>query len=214
MTIRRRLTGALLAGFLLTAAASGCGSDEDRGGDTATAQIDTSAAPAAAKWQSYRGVYVPFTQAGPADTGGPVPVKYAQTPQGAVAAAMQAQARLSLAPDDAWSHVANTLVVAGPGRDAFATARVFASITTEADPGSTAQFQGFRIEGWSSEAVTVWLATRMPTGELSAQPSRMLWQRGDWKLELPSEQKADEQGRVPTDPVALSGLDGYTEFHR
>ncbi|MET8427823.1 hypothetical protein [Nocardia sp. NPDC004860] len=213
MTIRRRVIGALLAGLLLSAAAAGCGRDHDadRNG---TAHIDISAAPATAKWQSYRGVYVPTTQAGPAETGGPVPVKYQQNPQGAVVAAMQAQARLSLAPDDAWNKVANTLVVAGPGRDAFATARVFASITTETDPAQTAQFQGFRIDGWTPEAVTVWLATRMPTGELSAQPSRMLWRSGDWKLELPAGQKADEQGRVPTDPVALTNLDGYTEFHR
>lgn len=213
MSIRERVSGALLAAMVLAGVAVGC-SGGDRTGTTPPAPIDSTAAPAAAKWQSYRGVYVPLSQAGPAQTTGPVPVGYTQTPQGAVVAAMQAQARLSLAPDDAWSKVANTLVVAGPGRDAFATARMFASITSEADPGATAQFAGFRVDGWSAQAVTVWLATRMPDGELSAQPSRMLWRAGDWKLELPSGQKPDEQGRVATDPVALTSLDGYTEFHR
>ncbi|WP_051158430.1 hypothetical protein [Nocardia carnea] len=196
---------------IVVATLAGCGRDDT---DPGPVVIDISAPPPGATWQLYRGVYVPYTAAGPADTSGAAPARYEHTPQGAVAAAMQGQARLSLAPDDSWPAVTTAVTVAGPGRDRFALERVMASITAPADPGATAQYAGFRLESWSLAAVTVWLATRMPTGQLSAQPTRMVWHAGDWKIELPATVATGPDGRVPTDPVALENLYRYTEFHR
>lgn len=201
--------------ILCVALTAACGSDDGAEGGADAPKVDTSAAPAGSRWDNYRGVYVPYTSDGPAQNIGSVaPTGYKQVPQGAVVAAMQAQARLALAPDDSWSPVARTLVLPGPGRDAFTTSRVLMSTTKAANPAETAQFAGFRIDGWSDQATTVWLATRMPAGQLSASPTRMVWRGGDWKLELPAAQTPDAEGRVPTDPIELPNLQGYTEFHR
>lgn len=200
---------------LVAGGLAGCGTHHDH--TDKPAPVNISAAPSGTRWESYRGVYVPFTAAGPQSRSGSVPTGYQQTPQGAVAAAMQGQSRLSLAPDDgpeSWAVAAHELVVPGPGRDNYAVQRLMASVSAEADPAHTAQFAGFRIENWSAQAVTVWLATRMPEGNLSAQPTKMLWRGGDWKIELPTPQQPGADGRVATDPVALPNLNGYTEFHR
>ncbi|MFD4356810.1 hypothetical protein ACFWPX_29960 [Nocardia sp. NPDC058518] len=199
--------------ILCVAVTVSCGIDDDGGTDVA--ELDTTTAPASPRWDNYRGVYVPFTADGPTQNVSSVaPTGYKQVPQGAVVAAMQAQVRLALTADDSWSPVARTLVLPGPGRDAFTTSRVLMSTTKPADPAETAQFAGFRVEGWSDQATTVWLATRMPQGQLSASPTRMVWRGGDWKVELPATQTPDAEGRVPTDPVVILTLQGYTEFHR
>ncbi|WP_067471610.1 hypothetical protein [Nocardia amamiensis] len=215
--MKRSITiAAVVIGIALTVGGlTGCGSDHDHASDKA-APVNVSAPPNGTRWESYRGVFVPFTAAGPKSRSGAVPTGYEPTPQGAVAAAMQGQARLALAPDggpESWSAAAHELVVPGPGRDNYAVQRLMASVVAEADPAQTAQFAGFRVEHWSTQATTVWLATRMPDGNLSAQPTKMAWRGGDWKIELPAPQQAGADGRVATDPVVLPNLDGYTEFH-
>ncbi|QIS23640.1 hypothetical protein [Nocardia terpenica] len=220
MSLRAPLLLAALA-VLMAAAVTGCGRGHpDR--PAATAAVNPTAAPAAAQWQSYRGVFVPYTDAGPSRVSGAAPTGYQDTPQGAVVAAMQGQARLALAPNDAgaasptdaWALVAATVTAPGTGHDAYSTARVLGSITAEADPATTAQFAGFRIQDWSPGSVTVWLATRMPpTGQLQAQPTRLVWLGGDWKIALSAPPPPDSAGRVSTDPIDLANLNGYTEFH-
>ncbi|WP_280184401.1 hypothetical protein [Nocardia gipuzkoensis] len=211
MSIRAKLFAAAATSLVAAVGMTGCSREDTQ--PAASSVVDTTAAPSAARWQLYRGVYVPYTAAGPADVSGAAPARYRQIPQGAVAAAMQGQARLSLAPDGIWPAVTKAVALAGPGRARYATERVMASITQEADPAHTAQFAGFRLEGWTPEAVTVWLATRMPSGTLFAQPTRMVWHDADWKIELPLPSAPGSDDRVPTDPTELPNLHGYTEFH-
>ncbi|MGN2642255.1 hypothetical protein ACTD5D_40030 [Nocardia takedensis] len=211
--IRRRSMMAAMATASIAVLVSGCGEDPaGQGGDVDVRVVDTAAVPGHPRWESYRGVFVPFTAAGPTMSHPIAPVGYERSPQGAVVAAMQAQARLALAPDDAWSQVAARLAARGPGLDAYALNRMFVSVVAAADPAHVAQFAGFRVAEWTAEATTVWLATRLPDGSLSAQPTRMVW-RGDWKVELPTPSPSSApDGRVATDPVALPDLNGYTEF--
>ncbi|WP_280393812.1 hypothetical protein [Nocardia brasiliensis] len=203
----------VVAGLMTVAMIAGCTNHRD-GESGESAAVDTSTAPIATRWESYRGVWVPFGDAGPAEAKGVAPTGYRRTPQGAVLAAMQAQPRLALAPDDVWAQIAALLIAPGPGRDAYATARVLASVTGEADPARTAQFAGFRIQSWTRDAVTVSLATRMPDGKLSAQPTKLVWRGTDWKVELsvPTPVHGSGEDRVPTDPVELQSLADYTPF--
>ena len=209
------LAAAVMSVALTVCGLAGCSTDRDHSSDKA-APVDVAAPPNGTRWELYRGVYVPFTAAGPQSRSGAVPTGYQQNPQGSVVAAMQGQPRLALAPDEgpeSWSVAAHELVVPGPGRDNYAVRRLMASVVAAADPAQTAQYAGFRVENWSAQAVTIWLATRMPDGNLSAQPTKMLWRGGDWKIELPAPQQAGADGRVATDPIALPNLNGYTEFH-
>jgi len=204
---------AVLGAAAIVAALAGCGSSSDESATTPS-DVDTSAVPAQVTWDQYRGVAVPVSAVdGPSVRTGVAPAGYAQTPQGAVIAAMQGQTRLALAPDDAWAATTQQVAAAGPGRDAFSVARVMTSITTEADPAQTAQFAGFRVEDYSNDATTVWLATRMPDGSLSASPTHAVWAGGDWKVELPDPAVQGEGDQpAPTDPTSLPSLDGYVAF--
>lgn len=178
--------------------------------DTGTGTVvEVAAAPQQVRWEPYRGVAVPYSADGPSDriTGS----GYARTPQGAVCAAMQAQVRLSMAPDESWASTVVTVAAPGPGRDAFAAARVMSSISSDADPAQTAQFVGFRVADYNDTAATIWLATRMPDGTLTAASSSVVWLGDDWKLALPDPK--DAAGELDsTALVALTSLDGYTAF--
>ncbi|MET8317527.1 hypothetical protein ABZU78_25645 [Rhodococcus erythropolis] len=209
---RYRLVGALVAAALALSVATACGSSEEDPGTSTGAAVDTSAAPQQVTWESYRGVAVPVSAVdGPTSVSAKIPFGYSRTPQGVVMAAIQGQSRLALAPDETWAQTAQLLTVPGRGRDAYAVARVMTSITTEADPAQTAQFAGFRIEDYSPDEAVVWLATRMPDAALSASPTSLLWQNGDWKITLPDPQPETSEA-APTDPVPLTSLDGYTAF--
>ncbi|MBJ8342953.1 hypothetical protein JGU71_29110 [Antrihabitans sp. YC3-6] len=209
---RRRTVAAmavlLVFGIVATLLMSSGGGGETTDGGTDTV-LDVAAAPQQVQWEPYRGVAVPYSADGPRDriTGS----GYARTPQGAVCAAMQAQVRLSMAPDESWASTVVTVAAPGPGRDAFAAARVMASISSDADPAQTAQFVGFRVTDYNDSAATIWLATRMPDGTLTAASSRVIWLGDDWKLALPDPKGA--AGDADSTPlVALTSLDGYTSF--
>lgn len=208
---RLRHTAIAVAMVATVGLATACGSSGDQKSDSAS--TDTTAAPMDVRWNNYRGVAVPTSSTdGPTNTDAVVPNGYTQTPQGAVIAAIQGQARLALAPDDTWAQTAQVIAAPGAGRDAYAIARAMASITEEADPAQTAQFAGFRFADYSQEAATVWLATRMPDGALSASPTRMVWHGEDWKVELPPPSSAPDEDSVPTDPTPLTSLDDYVAF--
>ncbi|NKS56580.1 hypothetical protein GS504_03450 [Rhodococcus hoagii] len=208
---RLRHTAIAVAVVATVGLATACGSSGDQQSDSTL--TDTSSAPADVQWASYRGVAVPTSSTdGPTNTDAVVPNGYAQTPQGAVIAAIQGQARLALAPDNSWAQTAQVVAAPGSGRDAYAVARAMASITEEADPAQTAQFVGFRFTDYSKDAGTVWLATRMPDGALSASPTRMVWQGGDWKVELSEPSTSADDAATPTDPIPLTSLDDYVAF--
>lgn len=214
---RRGALAAAISATVIQLAAAGCSSDDHDYADTDdVTAVDIAAAPADVTWKSYQGVQVPYSSIdGPADDVTSVaPTGYSQTPQGAVIAAIQAQARLALAPDSTWAHTTSTLVVAGPGRDAYAVARAGASITAPADPATTARFTAFRITDYQPEHARIELATEMPGGQRTSVPVTVLWRSDDWKLALPDTTTDDDTWDAPaaSDPVVLTSLDGFTDF--
>lgn len=221
-TGRRASLRGSVAAVLATAAAAAlitaCGTDEAQSADTSQ-PVDTSAPPAQVTWRPYQGVNVPYS-----DDDGPTvgaasaaPTGYSHTPQGAVLAAIQGQARLALAPDSSWAQTTTTLVAAGSGRDEYAIARSGASITSPADPATTAAFTGFRVTDYRPEQANLDIATTMPGGQLTSVPVTVLWRGEDWKIALPgtdADDAADVGWDAPaaTDPVTLPSLDGFTAF--
>lgn len=220
LAVARRGVAVSAVALAVAAGVAGCGSDT-AGSEAAGDQnqvLDTTAAPAEVTWRPYQGLAVPYSTTGGPSSGisSAAPTGYSRTPQGAVLAAIQGQARLALAPDSAWAAATATLVAAGAGRDAYAIARAGASITTAADPAATASFTGFRITDYQPEKAELDVATRMPGGQLTSVPVTVLWRGDDWKLALPnpSADSAGGQWDAPaaTDPVSLTSLDGFTAF--
>ncbi|WP_052067949.1 hypothetical protein [Rhodococcoides fascians] len=218
-----RRHGVVVAALAVAAAIAGCGSGTDDGGGTGadgSRPVDTAAPPAQVTWQPYQGVQVPYSGVdGPTEgTTSAAPTGYSHTPQGAVLAAIQGQARLALAPDSSWAQTTAALVAAGAGRDSYAVARAGASITAPADPATTAAFSGFRVTDYRDEQAAIDLATTMPGGQITSVPVTVLWRGDDWKIALPGtgggDTSADAEWDAPasTDPVTLTSLDGFTAF--
>ncbi|WP_307090952.1 hypothetical protein [Rhodococcus sp. SORGH_AS_0301] len=202
--------------LIVAAFVAGCSNDTATGDDTTPSAVDVAASPTEVTWRPYQGVEVPYsTVDGPtADTASAAPTGYTATPQGAVLAAIQGQARLALAPDTAWATVTRTLVAPGDGRDAYAIARSAASITDAADPATTAAFTGFRVSSYDDTRAVVEVATTMPGGQLTAVPVTVLRATGDWKIALPAPTggEDDPTAPAPTDPIPLTSMDGFTAF--
>lgn len=209
------MTTSAAAALMIVATVVGCSDDPAAVAD-APAAVDVAAPPAEVTWRPYQGVEVPYSNVdGPtADTASAAPTGYSATPQGAVLAAIQGQARLALAPDTAWATVTRTLVAPGDGRDAYAIARSAASITDAADPATTAAFTGFRVSSYDESRAVIDVATTMPGGQLTAVPVTVLRSTGDWKIALPAPTGTEDDPTAPaaTDPIPLSSMDGFTEF--
>lgn len=142
-------------------------------------------------WQVYQSVELPFSREdGPANTYDVVPHGYAHTPQGALLAGLQAEARLSLAPDQSWPAIVNTLVAPGAGRDRFAAARAAVSITASPEPQQAPSYAGYRWDSYTDGEARVQVAVRQ-NGQLASKSLTLRWIRGyednpdDWKLLLP-----------------------------
>ncbi len=221
-TIRRVRMKSAVAGLTaaLALTVAGCGSDSADPGDSGdgTQSVDVAAVPESVTWTPYQGVSVPYSSVdGPTTaTVSAAPTGYSHTPQGAVLAAIQAQTRLALAPDSSWPQVTASLVAPGAGRDAYSVARAGASITTAADPASTAAFAGFRVRDYTDDTAVLDLATTMPGGQLTSVPATVLWRGDDWKLLLPEPDSGNDDGDIAapaaTDPAELPSLDGFTAF--
>lgn len=217
--VRRAIIG-ITAILALTLTLAGCGSDTADPDDSSDGSqvVDVAAVPESVTWSPYQGVSVPYSKVdGPtSNTVSAAPTGYSHTPQGAVLAAIQAQTRLALAPDSSWPQVTAALVAPGAGRDAYATARAGASITTAADPATTAAFAGFRVRDYTDDTAVVDIATTMPGGQLTSVPATVLWRGDDWKLLLPDPGPGSDSGDIAapadTDPAELPSLDGFTSF--
>jgi hypothetical protein len=122
---------------------------------------------------------------------------------------MQAQARLTLAPDSAWTDVVSALAAPGPGRDAFAIQRTQVSVSGTASASMVPVYQGYRWVNYTPELARLSLVVRMPDGQLLAKEVQLRWlargDDGDWKLVLP------EAAQART-PQPVSSIDGYTAF--
>lgn len=198
---RTRLAAVAL---LATVTLAACGDEQPEDSSGNEAATDLTSAPADAQWRSVKGIKVPFSQdCGPAVSADEVKTGYKQTPQCGVIAAINGQVALATTDDDHWPEMANKLLAPGEGKNQWAQARASQSIRgTVKNP---AQFVGFKITDYSEDSMMVLLAVTWPDGKTTAQATQLAWQGDDWRLVLPSQDKAP-------DAVQLDNLDGFTEF--
>ncbi|NKS99544.1 hypothetical protein GS508_00715 [Rhodococcus hoagii] len=97
---RRRLAATFLAACAVAGLAAGCGGS-DADDPSSAPSVDTTSAPADLRWENLYGVRVPTSKtAGP--SAGETRMGYAQTPQGAVLAAIRGQVTLAMSSDNSW----------------------------------------------------------------------------------------------------------------
>lgn len=197
----RRAVAVVLTSLVMLA---GCSSDEDETGTGAgTEGPDLTSAPEAT-WVPLHGIQIPkSTDKQCPEKTDPIPHGYAHTPQCAVIAAMTGQTLLATTGDDDWPTMANTIVAPGAGKDQWVQARALMSVSGQVrDP---ALFQGFKFTDYADDRAQVLIAVKWPDGTLTAQPTQLAWQGGDWRLVLPTQQTA-------VDAAEIDSLDGFTEF--
>ncbi|PFG44950.1 hypothetical protein ATJ97_0226 [Georgenia soli] len=122
---------------------------------------------------------------------------FAQTPTGALLAAANVAAMGSdpgLSPK-----VAEHLFAEGVGRDVALSE----TPTGNAGGGVRVQIAGFRLLDYSGESATVDIAMRGSNGAIAGQVFDLVWEDGDWKVQLAPD------GQLPTDVVVLPDLAGY-----
>lgn len=185
------------AAALVVVTATACGSDNT----DEVAGPDLTSAPEAT-WSPMAGIAVPRAEQCPEKTE-PVEHGYARTPQCAVIAAITGQTLLATTGDAEWPRMANTILAPGPGKDQWVQARALLSV--EGRVRNPATFAGFRFTDYSDDRAQVLLAVEWPDGTLTAQPTQLAWQTGDWKLVLPTQQTA-------VDAAEIDNLDDFTEF--
>jgi len=185
------------AAALVVVTATACGSDNT----DEVAGPDLTSAPEAT-WSPMVGIAVPRAEQCPEKTE-PVEHGYARTPQCAVIAAITGQTLLATTGDAEWPRMANTILAPGPGKDQWVQARALVSV--EGRVRNPATFAGFRFTDYSDDRAQVLLAVEWPDGTLTAQPTQLAWQTGDWKLVLPTQQTA-------VDAAEIDNLDDFTEF--
>lgn len=193
----KKFAGMAMACLAVGSALVGCGSSDDDGD---AVSWDTSAAPVATWDQSMRGIKVPAGDDGPTHTD-PVPHGWAPGPQGAVLAAINAQAAMATAGEELWPEVARWMLAPGQGRDQWAQARALMDIQGEV--ANPPRFVGFRFSEFSEDKAVVLLATQWPDGRRTAYPVQMA-RPDDWRVVMPV------QGSEP-DMVELSD-EAFAEF--
>lgn len=120
----------------------------------------------------------------------PVPHGFTRSPQGAVLAAITAQAWMAGAGDETWPKVAEFLLEPGLGRTQWSQARALVSVDgVITDP---ARFVGFRFDSYSDDAAVVVLATRWPDGLVAGYPVQLSHAAGSWRVVVPEQDKAPD----------------------
>ncbi|MEE2061819.1 hypothetical protein [Rhodococcus artemisiae] len=204
-TFRRRVAASIVAVGAAVVLITGCGSSSDAPDSATVSSIDTTAAPADLRWDSYRGVQIPRSL-----TSGPnlfdiVAHGYEKSPQGAVLAAIRGQAYLALEPDHRWGKVVAVVTAPGAGRDEFAASRALVSITGDVPADTASEFVAFKVPAYDADAGTAVVEVVQQLGQdLFAYPVALQW-IGDWRLVLPT---AAEN----VDAHQLETLDGYTRL--
>ncbi|WP_231386764.1 hypothetical protein [Nocardia sp. BMG111209] len=149
----------------------------------APASPDLTGAPAGLHWESFQGITIPAGDDGPAavDTA----TGYTRTPQGAALAAINHTVRLSVADDGQWAGVTAAEVAAGPRKDAWTLARARISITAPASAALAPRIVGYRITEYRPDRAAVTVYSEYPDRSCASTDTRVVWNGGDWRLELP-----------------------------
>ncbi|WP_261371542.1 hypothetical protein [Corynebacterium sanguinis] len=190
------LVGVCVAGALTACA----GADET----AENAGPDLASAPQNVVWQPVAGIESPVESTDGPRESQPVLHGYAQTPQGAVVAAINGQVAMATANDELWDEVSALLLAPGQGRDQWAQGRALLSIPEGTVQQNPAMFEGFRVADYTPENAQVVLAANYPGVGLTAYPVQLTWQ-DDWKIVMPTQDTAP-------DLEPLQSLDGFTAF--
>jgi hypothetical protein len=161
--------------------------------------------PQGVTWQIYESVALPQSPIyGPQHIDGDIARCYAHNPVGALIAATQIAARIELAPD---VKPAKEQLVANAGQRAFiATQQKALNSGNGVDPGTYAQFAGFKYVTYTPAVAVIEVATKTPEAVLQASTLTVKWMDGDWKLEL------QPTGDTTPNVLPLSNLVGYSTW--
>jgi hypothetical protein len=134
-------------------------------------------------WHPWRGCRLPAADRwGPRQLRDDAATGFDHSPEGAVLAMIQQQARLAAASDAAWPTVARAEAVIAPG-DTAPTSRVSTGFDTTSD---LPQFAGFRWVSGTPRQTVADLALEGHDGTLKTVRVTEIWTGSDWKAELPA----------------------------
>ncbi|URN07618.1 hypothetical protein LUW74_32535 [Actinomadura madurae] len=148
-------------------------------------------------WRDYRGVLLPYSaQDGPRDTANDLAVGFAQTPRGALLAAMHVAVRANVQWGPKVFEPTIDRQVIGPDRDALLDAtRESYEQRRGKRPGGAALgrgyvvLEGFRWQGYSPQAASVDLVSAGPGDSdvtvRAVTRFQLRWQDGDWRVVAP-----------------------------
>lgn len=171
-------------------------------------------------WTSFHGMQLPASAtAGPRDTPGGLASGFADTPQGALLAAINIGVRTAAQWGSAIFKPTIIHQVTGPDaaallhaeETAYAQLRAATHVRAAQPAGQGyAAEDGYRFLAWSPAAATVDIATVGPTASgataLASTRIQVLWERGDWRVVAPP------GGNWASAATAISSPIGYTIF--
>ena len=168
-------------------------------------------------WTGYHGIDLPAArQAGPRDTRDGLASGFADTPRGALVAAINIAVRTAPEWGPAVYGPTITRQVTGPAAGALLAAdnrawtqfqaAARARVGIPVPPGASEQ--AYRFTAWTPSAASIDLITAGPASNgtqiLAMTRLRLLWQHGDWRLEAPP------GGSWARTSTAITSLAGYT----
>jgi hypothetical protein len=194
--------------------------DPTRRAPTASPAVLESEAGQVLTWVSFHGMRLPVSAtAGPRSTRGGLASGFADTPQGALLAAINIGVRTAAQWGSAIFMPTITHQVTGPAapallhaeETAYAQLRATAHVSAGQPAGQVhAAEDGYRFAAWSPAAAAVEVLTVGPTASgttvLAATRVQVVWKRGDWRVVAPP------GGNWANAATAISSPLGYTIF--
>ena len=151
-------------------------------------------------WRSVGAVLVPTSATeGPAHDTGTVWSCYAHSPMGAVLASYAIFAELA---SPGWHTVADSVIVPGPGQEAFIKAGERQKYQAP-QPGSIAQPVGFTVVTYTPQQATVETLADDGGSQYQVTQRTVAWSDGDWKLVV------TPTGSTGPDPQVVSSSAGF-----
>lgn len=171
-------------------------------------------------WTAFHSMQLPASPSGgPRDTGGGLASRFADTPQGALLAAINIGVRTAALWGSAIFVPTITRQVTGPNaaallhaeETAYAQLRAAAHVRAGQPTGQGyAAEDGYRFLAWSPAAATVDIVTIGPAASgatvLASTRIQVIWQHGDWRVVAPP------GGNWANAATAISSPIGYTIF--